>query len=151
MKKTLLFLFIFLSYSLIAQEEHPELYKSLRDSKFKSDINIYYDPLMDHYDIHFVKLDIEVSDQSTFISGNATIHASVVDSLEELVLDFSNYMTLDSIFINKINVAASHSNNTIKYNFDTPLNENEEIVVQVFYHGTPYLYGGGVTHDYDSQ
>ena len=151
MKKILLFLFILLSHSLIAQKEHLELYKSLRNSRFKSDINIYYNPLMDHYDIHFVKLDIEVSDQSTFISGNATIHASVIDSLAQLILDFSNYMTLDSIFINNIKVAASHSNNTIKYNFDTPLNENEEIVVQTFYHGTPYLYGGGVTHDYDSQ
>ncbi len=150
MKKTQLFLLVLFSFSLTAQE-HPELYKGLRDRGFKSDINIYYDPLMDHYDIHFVKLDLEVSDQSTFISGNATVHALVVDSLEELILDFSNFMVVDSIFINNIKVTASHINNAIRHNFETPLNENEKFAVQVFYHGTPYLYGGGVTNNYDSQ
>ena len=122
----------------------------MRNSSFKSDINIYYNTLLDNYDIQFVKLDLEVSNQSTDISGNAIIQAKVVEQLDTLIFDFSDEMIIDSILINDKKVAAIHSNNSIQYIFDTPVAINEDIIAQVYYHGTPDIYGGGVTNDYSS-
>ncbi|MFC2096354.1 M1 family aminopeptidase [Bacteroidota bacterium] len=141
----------FVTINAIAQTVNPEPYKALRESSFKSDINIYYNPVMDKYDIHFVKLDIEVSDESTYISGNVTIQAKAVETLDTLVFDFCNYMTADSVFINDKKVTAIHSNDIIEYILENPLNIGEEVKAKIYYHGTPYQYGGGVTHAYDSE
>ncbi len=148
-----LFLIFLLFEVLLAksQSNNPEEFKSLRTKSYKGDINIYYNPIMDKYDIHFIKLDLEVTDLSTYISGNATIQAKAIKELDTLMFDFSNYMTIDSVLINDKKTSVDHSNNIIQYIFDTPLNINEEIKTQIFYHGTPYQYGGGVTHSYDNQ
>lgn len=150
--KNALFLFLmFLTIPLFSQENHPELFKSLRKNNFKSDINLYYNPVMDKYDIYFVKLDLEVSDQSTNIAGNATLLVKATQELDTLLFDFSDYMNLDSMFINDKKVTANHSENALTYLFDSPVSIGENIKVQVFYHGTPDPYGGGVSQDYDSQ
>ena len=151
MKNALVIALILVAASLYGQNQEPEKFKGLRESKFKGDVNIYYNPLLDHYDIHFVNLDLNISDQSTFISGNATILAEIIEPLDTLLFDFCNFMTLDSIFINDKKVSAIHKNDVIEYIFETPLNNNEEFIAQIYYHGTPYQYGGGVTNDYDSQ
>ncbi len=148
MKNTLLILFVFATGQLFGQITNPDSYKSLRESRLKSDINLYYNPLMDKYDIFFVKLDIEVSDQSTFISGNVTIQAKVAKELDTLLFDFSNYMTVDSVFINNKKITVEHSDNIIKYIFDIPVSIGENIKAQIFYRGTPDPDGRGVTNAY---
>ena len=50
MKNTLLILFVFATVQLFGQTINPEPYKSLRESRLKSEINLYYNPLMDKYD-----------------------------------------------------------------------------------------------------
>ncbi len=151
MKNTLFVLFIFCSLQLIGQEINPDAFKSMRNSQLKSDINLYYNPLMDNYNIKFVKLDLEVSDLSRDISGNAIIHAKAVAVLDTFILDFSDYMIIDSIFINNKKVNADHSNNIITYVFETPLALNDDLKAQIFYNGTPDPYGGGVGRGYDSE
>lgn len=151
MKNTLIVFIVFCSLQLTGQDINPDAYKSMRQSSLKSDINLYYNPLMDNYNIYFIKLDLEVSDQSTYISGNAIIQAKAVTVLDSFILDFSDYMIVDSIFINNKKVIAEHSNNTITYIFDTPLNLNDDLKAQIFYNGTPDPYGGGVGRGYDTE
>lgn len=146
MKNTLIILFILLSVISYSQKTNPELAKSLRQTDFKGDINLYYDPVMDKYDIYFVNLDLAVSDKSTYIEGNAILQLKAKESLDTLLFDFSDYMTTDSVYINNKKVTAEHSENTLRYIFNPPVNTGEEIKVQVFYHGTPDYYGGGVTN-----
>lgn len=150
MKNTLLLLFIFSALQIVGQDINPDSYKSMRASTLKSDIEHYYNPLLDKYNIHFVKLDLEVSDQSTYISGNTIIQAKVVEQLDTLIFDFCNEMTIDSVFLNEKKVDVAHTENVIVYIFETPVSVNENIKTQVYYHGTPDIYGGGVTHDYSS-
>jgi len=150
MKKIFFVLFAFLTFQLNAQQSHPEQFKSQLFKSAKNDIQIYYNPVLDKYDLHFLKLDLEVSDKSTYISGSATLEAKAVKQLDTLLFDFSNYMTVDSVFINNQKVNFSHTNNTIRYIFNPAITVNENIKAQIYYHGTPYQYGGGVTHTYDS-
>ncbi|HRW63656.1 MAG TPA: hypothetical protein P5132_09220, partial [Bacteroidales bacterium] len=150
MKKILFYLLTFTSIQVVAQTDHPEYFKSIRSNNLKSGIQIYYNPVLDKYDLYFLKLDIEVSDKSTYISGNAVLEATAVKTLDTLLFDFSTYMTVDSVFINNQKVSFSHSNNTIRYIFNPAIAVNENIKAQIYYHGTPDPYGGGVTHTYDS-
>jgi aminopeptidase N len=87
MKNTLFVFLMFLATPILSQENHPELFKSLRQNDFKGDINMYYNPLMDKYDVYFVKLDLEVSDQTTNISGNTTLLVTATQALDTLLFD----------------------------------------------------------------
>lgn len=151
MRNFLIIILLLLCANLLGQITNPEPHKLLETSNLKSEINRYYNPLMDQYDVYFVKLDLEVSDKSTYIKGNATVLAKAVENLDTLLFDFSNYMTIDSVFINNKKVSTNHSANTLEYIFATPLSANETIKTQIFYHGTPDPVGRGVTHDYNTQ
>ncbi len=146
MKNTLFLLLLFLTIKSYGQKTHPELAKTFGQNNFKGDINIYYDPVMDTYDIYFVKLDLKVSDKSTYIEGDATLQLKAKEALDTLLFDFSDYMTTDSVYINNKKVTAEHSENTLRYIFDSPVSPGEEIKAQIFYRGTPDSQGGGVTN-----
>ncbi len=148
MKNSLLVLFVFATIQLYGQTINPDSYKGLHESRLKSDINLYYNPLMDKYDIYFVKLDIEISDQSTSVSGYVTIQAKVTKELDTLLFDFSNYMTVDSVFIDNKKITVEHSDNIIEYIFNIPISVGEDIKAQIFYRGTPDPDGRGVTNAY---
>lgn len=150
MKYALFVLFLCFTIQLVGQDKNPESYKSMRKDNLKSDINRYYNPIMDKYDIYFVKLDLEVTDQSTAILGNVVIQAKAVKELDTLIFDFSNAMIIDSVRLNENKINVTHSENLIEYIFDTPITIDANITIQIYYHGTPDLYGGGVTHDYSS-
>lgn len=150
MKRLIFFLILVIPLSLLAQFTNPDKYKAEMPSSKTNGINIYYNKLLDKYDIYFVNLDIEVSDKSTDISGNATIQAKTTELLDTLLFDFSNYMTLDSVFINESKVSVTHTNNTIQYIFSTPLNKNAKFKTQIYYHGSPDPNGGGVSHAYST-
>ena len=51
---------------------------------------------MDTYNIHFVKLDIEVSDLSTSVFGNVTILAKATQELDTLLFDFKDLSSGDT-------------------------------------------------------
>ncbi|HAN18935.1 MAG: hypothetical protein A2X13_11930 [Bacteroidetes bacterium GWC2_33_15] len=144
----ILFLFPLLGFTQYS-ETHPDAYKSNLATRYKSDIIKYYNPLLDNYDIRFVTLDLNVSDQSISVSGNTILKAAVVvDDFDTLVLDFKDNMIIDSAIINGNKESVTHDNDEITYIFNPVLQQGDEITVQVFYHGTPT--GGGVTNDYSS-
>ncbi len=144
MKNLLVIILCLLPLIILSQTSNPEPFKSSFDSRNKSDIHLYYNPLLDNYNLHFVHLDLNVSDESTYISGNVSLHATIVQTLDTLLFNFSNYMTIDSVFINNLKVAASHNNNYLQYIFETPLEVNDQVKMQVYYHGIPF--GDGVTN-----
>lgn len=146
MKPFLSFILLFISFSIFGQvaDIHPDEFKSNSMFKQKSDYQLYYNPLLDKYDIHFLKLDLNVTDQSTYIFGNATIVGKAQGGpLDTLVFDFKDNMIVDSMLINGINRVASRSNNEITSIFSPEIPDGEEFNVQVYYHGTPS--GDGVS------
>jgi len=144
MKKLLFVFLFFLPFFVLSQNPNPDLYKSSLESRNKTDINLYYNPLLNNYDLHFVFLDLEVTDESTFIRGSVSLHFTAIQTLDTLLFNFSNYLTVDSVIINNIKVTTTHSNNFLSYIFSPALPENSEIIAQIYYHGTPN--GFGVTN-----
>jgi len=146
MKTFLCILFFFIAPFIHAQyaDTNPDEFKSSSSYKHRSDYQLYYNPLLDKYDIHFVKLDLNVSDQSTYISGNTTIVGKATEtSLDTLVFDFKDNMIVDSVLINGIKRTITRSNNEIIYIFSPAIPSGGEFTAQIFYRGTPT--GGGVS------
>lgn len=105
------------------------------------------------YDVKFYFLDIEVEPTSVDISGNVSIHAEVVaNTLDTLALEYTDGMIVDSVFVDGVLVAHEHTNNHIFMLVPTSLNQGDNFVVQVYYHGTPPSGGffSGVTNSYSS-
>lgn len=148
MKKLLTFILLLSPCFMHAQINHPEHFKYKQIKEYNTIKEFYYNPFLDNYDVYFVKLDLEVSDKSKYISGNATLQATSTEKLDTLIFDFSNYMTVDSVFINDKKVDYLHQNDIIQYVFESPLNVRENIKTQIFYHGMPSATGRGVNNDY---
>jgi aminopeptidase N len=144
MKKSLfIIIFLFPLFSL-SQIQNPDAYKAEFNSRNKSDINLYYNPLLNNYDLHFVHLDLEITDESTYIKGNVSLHATATKSLDTLLFQLSDYLTVDSVFINDIKVSTTHNNDYLRYIFSPALPENSEIVTKIYYQGTSV--GAGVSN-----
>ncbi|MEE4257066.1 MAG: M1 family aminopeptidase [Bacteroidales bacterium] len=105
------------------------------------------------YDVTFYFLDIEVNPNNVDIAGNVSIHAEVVsNTLDTLVLEYTDGMFVDSAFIDGVMVTPLHANNHIYMTTPATLNQGDDFVVQVYYHGTPPSGGffSGVTNAYSS-
>jgi aminopeptidase N len=154
MKTYLSILLIFVTTIAFAQkaDSNPDISKSNSgyQNLYKSTIQKYYNPKLDKYDVYFVKLDLNVSDQSTSVSGNALIEGkATAKSLDTLVLDFKNNMTVDSVIINGTKRTVTRSNDEITYIFNPAIEPGNNFSAQVYYRGTPS--GEGVTSSISSQ
>ena len=56
---------------------------------------------LDDYDVTFYFLDLEVSNSSTFVSGNVTIEAVATTGMDTLAFELIGAHTIDSIIFNK--------------------------------------------------
>ena len=115
----------------------------------------FQDDLLWDYDVKFYFLDIEVSPSNITVGGNVSIHAEVVSStMDTLVLEYldGNTMFVDSAFVDGVMVNYSHANDHIYMLLPATLNQGDNFVVQVYYHGTPPSGGffAGVTSSYSN-
>ncbi|MBN1143659.1 MAG: T9SS type A sorting domain-containing protein [Bacteroidales bacterium] len=93
-------------------------------------------PGKDNYDISFYHLNLDVSDTSTYIQGYVTIRLKpVVALLEQVVLDFSDLLVLDSVTVNNRRQTYSRSADELTVNLDEPAVSNETISLDVYYRG----------------
>ncbi|HOK38444.1 MAG TPA: M1 family aminopeptidase [Bacteroidales bacterium] len=133
--KNLIFCLLVLSSSLIFGQEN----KDLRDNKNRAGDH-ENDPRLFHYDVGFYWLDLNLTNNSLNISGNTKIYLNLLpEYANQLVFDFKNNMTVDSVKINDIIVSFIHSNDLIiiDYIHQFDFNEDYNVVAQIFYHGTP--------------
>jgi aminopeptidase N len=154
MKTNLSILLFFVTTFAFAQkvDSNPDISKSNSGyhNHYKSTIQKYYNPKLDKYDVYFVKLDLNVSDQSTYVSGNALIQGTAAGSnLDTLVFDFKNNMIIDSVIINGTKRTVSRGNDEITYIFNPAIEPGNNFSAQVYYRGTPS--GDGVTSSMSSQ
>ena len=55
---------------------------------------------MDQYDVKFYKIDLEVTDASTYLAGSASVLIQVLDNpVNELVFDLLSELTVDSVLL----------------------------------------------------
>ena len=87
------------------------------------------------YDVKFYKLDLELSDQSNFIQGIVTIKLKSITSLDSILLELHENLTIDDLKINAISNAYHRSNSSVI--IEKELAKNSLIDIQIIYHGSP--------------
>jgi aminopeptidase N len=95
-------------------------------------------PLLDQYDVKYVKLDLSMSHLNTTISGNAITSAVVVSSMSKYVFELKDNLTIDSVKFNGTLMSVSNLATDVKaVTLASPLAPGAGFTAQVFYHGTP--------------
>lgn len=96
-----------------------------------------YNPLLNNYDVSFYKLDIEVTDTSTYIVGSVEINAIVQNNyLDTLVVDLTDTLTVDSVVFSGLLRVFSHTNDEIHIPINPSLPIGTDFSVTIYYHGT---------------
>jgi hypothetical protein len=82
---------------------HPCSHSRISLARLKTAFEIIQSPLLMDYDVTFYHLNLEVSDQTTFLTGDVTIHAQVVaEQLDTFAIELINGMNIDSVKINNL-------------------------------------------------
>jgi len=108
---------------------------------------------MDDYDVKFYRLDISVSNVSTFVSGNVTINAEATTVLDTFAFELIPVMTIDSFFLDGTKYTSySYDGDNVLF----PVSEiatGTDFSTKIYYHGDPGSGGffSGISHGYDSQ
>jgi aminopeptidase N len=92
----------------------------------------------DKYDVHFYFINLEVSNQNTFIKGFVTIHAfRVAENIDTFVVELSQKISVDSIFLKgRKQGFFLHENNLLKIVLQEEAKTFAEYNLQIYYHGT---------------
>jgi len=97
----------------------------------------------DKYDVHYVKLDLDIDNSSTTINrGHAILNAIVTAfSLDVFVLELAGSLNVDSAKINGILTPTNRIGDELQIFPSSNLSQGADVVVEVFYKGNPP--GGG--------
>ena len=163
MKKLILCLLPFIgAVTSMAQYNIPQVFEERYCHHIKAtenQIKQYYTPivsnaLLDKYDVSFYYLDLQVENNSIYLSGKVTTLAQpTVAVLDTFAFELSAEMSVDSVYINGIARTFQHSNDLATVPLVTPIPLGSFFTVEVVYHGTPPTGGGfsGISTDYNSQ
>lgn len=116
----------------------PELSKNLIRYNLDGTMsaNFYQSNQMNKYDLKYLKLDLEVTPNSKYVSGNCTYTMLVTQPLDTLAIEFKNAMTLDSVLVNDVKRTFTRSNDHIYVKFIPAVAAGTTITAQYFYRGT---------------
>ncbi len=138
-----------------AQQVHPDIYhpcahhKAMGASMLPESVNAQ----LQDYDVTFYHLDLNVSSLNTTVSGKVKMEAKVTaSSLDTLVLDLMNYLTVDSVRVNGITRSFFKNNDQLFILISPALAPDAAFSSVVHYHGTPPSSGffSGITSAYNS-
>ena len=107
-----------------------------------TELSFSQNKLENNYDVKQYILDLNISNNSTEISGNVTIKAVVTAaSLDTMVVElighYSNYtyMVCDSVFVDGMPCTFQHTGDYIFIPLTTAIPQSQLISVQIYYHG----------------
>jgi aminopeptidase N len=147
MKKLLLSLAMILSVMLVeGQCIIPELINENycnHKQAFENQFKYYSTPeisngLLEKYDVSFYFLDLNVENDTVFLSGNVTIQAKpTVTALDTFAFELISSMTIDSVFVNGIQRYFQHLDDLAKVPLSPQIQQGILFSVKIYYHGTP--------------
>ena len=119
MKRSLLLLiWLILTASIWGQDYLSADYEHFCSHKMKqafqkvSTLDINQSPLLDNYDVKFYFLDLEVENNTTYLSGEVSISAQVtVNVLDTFAFELIDELFIDQVFVNEIEHSVIHENN----------------------------------------
>ena len=92
------------------------------------------------YDVNLYGLDVNLSNQSNYISGFGTIKAKVTAAkMDTFAFELHQNLTIDSIYINtqKYLVSSSRTNGEVQAKLQNALLKNTAFTAKIYYHGNP--------------
>lgn len=107
----------------------------------------------DKYDLNYHKLDLDMSNTSTFIKGSVTFKAKVTASqLQIFEFDLHSSLQIDSIRFNGQLVSSTDNNGLRSVNLSNSLNQGDDFTAIIHYQGLPTsvpgaAIGSGITND----
>ena len=145
MKRSLLLLVsTILMASLLGQDYISVDYEHFCSRKMKqtyqkvSTLDIEQSPLLHNYDVKFYYLELEVENNTTYLSGQVTITSQVVvNELDTFAFELIDDLIIDQVFVNDTEHTVIHENNEAFIPLNESLSQNSIFTVKVKYHGTP--------------
>ncbi|RLD45555.1 MAG: hypothetical protein DRI89_00610 [Bacteroidetes bacterium] len=143
MKRILTFIILIISINVIGQQnEYHDLEGTCSHAKhFDKDILAHiYDwqsEYLDDYDVSFYLIDIEVTNTSTYISGNVSIDAEAVVVLDTFAFELIAEQTIDQIYVEGVEYTSWTRDGD---NVLVPVNAIDAgttFTAQIYYHGAP--------------
>jgi aminopeptidase N len=139
MKTFSICLLLSIAFGGFAQKEnHP--YCSKRDAftnrQLKSNsLSVSQISETEKYNVHFYKLDLSMTNQSTTLSGRVEIHAKAEQAIDSALFELFSTLTISQVFVNGTTVTYSRNGSAVK----APVNAQagQSFVITVVYNGTP--------------
>ena len=128
MKKIFIYLFIFLSCPVLAQEFGRK--DSLRGFLF---------PERSCYDVTFYHLNINVEPENKFIRGYNEIHFEALDSFRLFQIDLFENMSISQIIFDGKELSFSREYNAVFVDFDQWIKKGSKAFIRVYYEGNPKI------------
>ncbi len=145
---------LFAITSLFSQKlsENFEKHKGCSHSKSGEHIHKTQNVLVNNYDVNFYKIDLSVTNTSTYIEGVVTINSKVVnETLNQFVVELINPLTVDQITVNGVTKTFTHSNDEIIIDLAQDFAVDSELSVEIEYYGNPSFNGffSGISSETD--
>lgn len=139
MLKQIFTIVLLLTSLLTAQDEYKPWIKGERERHSRSiQMSKVFYPGDTKIDITYYGLDLKVTYNPNYISGNVTIGVkSDTSSLNNCFLDLRSFLIVDSVLINNATAQFTHSNNKINITLDHTYSQGEPFTLNVFYRGVP--------------
>lgn len=137
--RILFFFLFFISVGISGQEFETKSCSGIdhfHSGNLKQDIS---DPRLSLYDVSFYYIDLEVNNINTSIAGFTEMRGSALnDDIPELILELSDELMIDSLFLNgTFWPAFNHNDDLIIINTESSIGKNEYFILRIYYHGEP--------------
>lgn len=104
----------------------------------KNSKDIIQTPLLNDYDVKFYFLDLNVENNTIYISGEVTFYAEVVAAtMDTFAFELLDEMIIDQVEVNALNLTFSHISDEVFVPLSNTLTSGEMITCKITYHGTP--------------
>ena len=87
------------------------------------------------YDVHFYNLDLNMTNQSTLVSGTAEIHGTLVQNLDTILLELFPSQVITELRLNGVSSSYSRVNSLLKIGINQAVGSS--FIISVDYNGTP--------------
>ena len=92
--------------------------------------------LLNNYDVKFYNIDLDVSNNSSYIFGFVEMLAtSTIDNFNSLVVNLSSSFKIDSVIVNNKKCNTSSTNDLLTITLPTSVNKNGLIKSKIYYRG----------------
>ncbi|MBP9083742.1 MAG: T9SS type A sorting domain-containing protein [Bacteroidia bacterium] len=148
MKKFLIYIFLFISTTLVAQQKYShesflEIVKG-EESAHAGKMTPNSLSATQGYDVKHYNCYWNVNPANNYISGYVTTtFVPVETTFDSLILDLTDALTVDSVIYHNLSLSFTHSSDIITIPFTSSLQINIPDSVTVYYHGTPASSGFG--------